>query len=106
MLLGKRPRPPMKRTTSLSEISFDLGETPASHQSDDRQSNPFNGTTRPKQVAGLEGVDQRILSMVSPRSNPRRHSADVLETPHFLRACGLCKRRLVPGRDIYMYRYC
>ncbi|CAH9067408.1 unnamed protein product [Cuscuta epithymum] len=23
---------------------------------------------------------------------------------HFLTACSLCKRRLIPGRDIYMYR--
>ncbi|EPS69545.1 hypothetical protein M569_05223, partial [Genlisea aurea] len=23
---------------------------------------------------------------------------------HFLSACFLCRRRLIPGRDIYMYR--
>ncbi|KAK9930583.1 hypothetical protein M0R45_027618 [Rubus argutus] len=64
MLLGKRPRPPMKRTTSI------WGPHHHPH----------------------------------PPRNLRRNSADFVETPHFLRACGLCKRRLVPGRDIYMYR--
>ena len=108
MLLGKRQRPPMKRTTSLNEITFDLGDTPASLPSDHHSNNPFNGTNPQQQSGGggggLEGLDQRFLSTVSPRNNHRRHSADSLETAHFLRACSLCKRRLVPGRDIYMYR--
>lgn len=43
-------------------------------------------------------------AMVSPR-RPRRNSGDFqLETAHFLKACGLCNRRLRPGKDIYMYR--
>ncbi|XVF36760.1 hypothetical protein REPUB_Repub19eG0086100 [Reevesia pubescens] len=127
MLLGKRPRQPMKRTTSMKEITFDLNtDAPPSDPH-----NPFNNY--PKQAAaaglfggawspqiqangvggsggggsgsggGLEGIDQRLLATVSPRVN-RRHSVDFLETPHFLRSCGLCRRRLVPGRDIYMYR--
>lgn len=29
---------------------------------------------------------------------------DPVQTADFLRACFLCKRRLIPGRDIYMYR--
>ncbi|GLT64301.1 hypothetical protein SLA2020_368050 [Shorea laevis] len=81
MLLGKRPRVPMKRTTSLSEITFDL--------------NTNVGSAAPP------------TATVSPR-NHRRSSADftaeTTTTPHFLRSCSLCKRRLVPGRDIYMYR--
>ncbi|KAK0575942.1 hypothetical protein LWI29_009434 [Acer saccharum] len=112
MLLGKRPRLPMKRTTSMNEITFDLGETtPASQPSDHNKNNPFNATNLQKQGGGggggdggLEGLDQRFLSTVSPRSNHRRHSADIQDTTHFLRACCLCKRKLVPGRDIYMYR--
>jgi hypothetical protein len=43
------------------------------------------------------------LSSVSPR-NHRRNSSDMTH-PDFLRSCFLCKRRLVPGRDIYMYKY-
>ncbi|KAK2659669.1 hypothetical protein Ddye_006202 [Dipteronia dyeriana] len=106
MLLGKRPRLPMKRTTSMNEITFDLGETtPASQPSDHNKNN-----NRQKQGGGgggdggLEGLDQGFLSTLSPRSNHRRHSVDFQDTTHFLRACCLCKRKLVPGRDIYMYR--
>lgn len=86
MLLGKRPRPPMKRTTSMSEITLDLNVTPPA--------DPSNW------------LDQRIPppSLLSPTTR-RTHSADLLETADFLRACSLCKRRLIPSRDIYMYRY-
>ena len=40
------------------------------------------------------------------RAGLRRNSADysVVETAAFLRACGLCRRRLGPGRDTFMYR--
>ncbi|KAJ9146407.1 hypothetical protein P3X46_028677 [Hevea brasiliensis] len=97
MLLGKRPRGPMKRTTSMSEITFDLDceSTPPS-------SDPHIAH---KQMAGFGGqLDQRFLAAnVSPGTH-RRVSADFLGTAHFLRSCSLCKRRLVPGRDIYMYR--
>lgn len=115
MLLGKRPRPPMKRTTSLSEISFDLdggGDDSSSAAASHQQKNPTAALTKHPGSGGggVDDVDQRFLSTVSsPRNNNNnnnnsRHSADFLETPHFLRTCGLCKRRLVPGRDIYMYR--
>ncbi|PSR99996.1 hypothetical protein CEY00_Acc23964 [Actinidia chinensis var. chinensis] len=91
MLLGKRPRPPMKRTTSMTEFTLDLsvGGAPPHHPSD-----PFGGQ-----------LDQRLVAAagVSPR-NHRRNSADFKETANFLRACSLCKRRLIPGRDIYMYK--
>ncbi|XP_050214938.1 FCS-Like Zinc finger 6-like [Mercurialis annua] len=96
MLLGKRPRPPMKRTTSLSEITFDLDT---------------DNTDSSEAAAGFLGggwqlqLDQRFMaaSSISPRNN-RRASADFMETPDFLRSCFLCRRRLVTGRDIYMYR--
>ncbi|CAL5012212.1 unnamed protein product [Urochloa decumbens] len=40
------------------------------------------------------------------RAMLRRNSADysAVETAAFLRACGLCNRRLGPGRDTFMYR--
>ncbi|XP_027942569.1 FCS-Like Zinc finger 5-like [Vigna unguiculata] len=106
MLLGKRPRPPMKRTTSMSEITFDLNTT----LDEDVQNNPVKGglgpdpwTKHPPPV-GSNGLDQsRVWALVSPR-NHRRHSEDSAHTPEFLRVCFLCKRRLVPARDIYMYR--
>ncbi|KAF5737974.1 hypothetical protein HS088_TW13G00867 [Tripterygium wilfordii] len=97
MMLGKRPRPPMKRTTSMTGITVDLpnnveGQEPSDHQlRDDHHQGAYD--------TGL------LAAMVSPRVNlQRRNSADLAETSHFLRTCGLCRRRLTPGRDIYMYR--
>ncbi|CAK9174262.1 unnamed protein product [Ilex paraguariensis] len=92
MLLGKRQRPPIKRTTSMTEFSLDLSSNCEAQPSD-----PHDPSKK--------GIDQRFLAAagVSPRIH-RRNSADHIETAHFLRACFLCKRRLVPGRDIYMYR--
>ncbi|KAF7829914.1 FCS-Like Zinc finger 6-like [Senna tora] len=85
MLLGKRGRGPMKRTTSMSEIS-----AAASTEVDAKRE-------------GGSDERQRALMM----RNHRRHSADFIETPNtttdFLRACSLCKRPLLPTRDIYMY---
>ncbi|KAK7377602.1 hypothetical protein VNO80_03030 [Phaseolus coccineus] len=34
----------------------------------------------------------------------KRYSSDLVDRSHFLRVCALCKGRLAPGRDIYMYR--
>ncbi|XP_050265582.1 FCS-Like Zinc finger 5-like [Quercus robur] len=137
MLLGKRPRPPMKRTTSMSEITLDLntnsdGAPPPQLMISDsttHQNNPTNTHRHPTNAScggggasqsqsqsqrrgggggggGLDGLSQQFLqptTMVSPR-NHRRNSVDSVDTAHFLRACSLCKRRLFPGRDIYMYR--
>ncbi|KAJ8765730.1 hypothetical protein K2173_014852 [Erythroxylum novogranatense] len=49
--------------------------------------------------------DQRSLAsmVLSPRYY-HRTSGGFEETAHFLRTCGLCQRRLAPGKDIYMYR--
>lgn len=43
----------------------------------------------------------------SPRGTLRRNSCDYAaeaSTASFLKTCGLCQRRLAPGRDIFMYR--
>ncbi|KAM7516795.1 hypothetical protein LguiA_006378 [Lonicera macranthoides] len=105
MLLGKRARPPMKRNTSMTEFTLDFTNV-APHPSDPH--NPF--TVAPTTDGPF---DQRFLDpppppppavTVSPR-NRRRNSSDfAADSSHFLRSCSLCKRRLVPGRDIYMYR--
>ncbi|GLT37235.1 hypothetical protein SLA2020_115660 [Shorea laevis] len=109
MLLGKRPRPPMKRTTSLTEITFDLN-TDAVEATPSGPPNSFNGTGQKEAGiygggTGSKGLDQRFWadSVASPGIY-RRHSSDFIGTSNFLRACSLCKRRLIPGRDIYMYR--
>jgi len=111
-MLGKRPRPPMKRTTSMSEITFDLN-TVTTEEDPNNNNNLFNRHgpgvgpygPYPPTSPGINGSDHsRVMSMVSPR-NLRRNSADMTHNPDFLRSCFLCKRRLVPGRDIYMYKY-
>jgi hypothetical protein len=110
MLLGKRQRPPINRTTSLSEIKFDLNlpsESEPSNQQKPTVASPYgsNGQAVTAAVDQNRGfLDQRLLSMVTPRGNLRRHSGDFSDAGHFLRSCALCERLLVPGRDIYMYR--
>ncbi|KAJ8762679.1 hypothetical protein K2173_011159 [Erythroxylum novogranatense] len=97
MLLGKRPRPPMKRTTSMSEITFDLN-------ANSTEGNPPSEYSFLNQrQLGFTGDHCFLGSMVSPR-NHRRGSDDFSDTAHFLRACSLCQRNLIPGHDIYMYR--
>ncbi|KAL1547030.1 FCS-Like Zinc finger 5-like isoform X2 [Salvia divinorum] len=75
MSLGKRGRPPpMKRNSSITEFTLDL----------------ING-----------GGGERVF----PPSTPHFSGAsDFVETANFLRDCFLCKRRLISGQDIYMYR--
>ncbi|ERM94218.1 hypothetical protein AMTRI_Chr04g188760 [Amborella trichopoda] len=90
MLLGKRPRP-VKRTTSMTEFTVDIGSEV-----------PPSDADGPIHVPELfEGA--RYPAIASPR-NHRRFSGNFIETAHFLQCCTLCKRRLGPGRDIYMYR--
>ncbi|KAG2700975.1 hypothetical protein I3843_06G021200 [Carya illinoinensis] len=106
MLLGKRQRHPMQRTTSMTEITFDLNTGSIDGASASPPStDPHNPSNFQRQPGGGPDHDQRLLAMLSPR-NLRRSSADFVEatSAHFLRSCSLCKRRLVPGRDIYMYR--
>ncbi|XP_042056962.1 FCS-Like Zinc finger 5-like isoform X3 [Salvia splendens] len=86
MSLGKRGRPPMKRNLSMTEFTLDL----------------ING-----------GEDDRVFPQLSPNfsgafsaaASHRRSSSDFVETANFLRDCSLCKRRLISGQDIYMYRF-
>ncbi|GMY11315.1 FCS-Like Zinc finger 5-like [Fagus crenata] len=131
MLLGKRPRPPMKRTTSMTGITMDPSvfepqESSDHHHDDYNQhgiavdSEGYSLSLPPSDqnmdmnldtmnfVPNSNGHDHRLLAMVSPRATKstilRRNSGDFIETSHFLHTCGLCQRRLPPGRDIYMYR--
>ncbi|KAL7116635.1 hypothetical protein ACP275_03G016600 [Erythranthe tilingii] len=100
MMLGKRGRPPMKRTTSMTEFTLDFtgGGADAVYQPLDPH-NPFSAAA---------GMDQPFpgfpaAAAASPRFH-RRNSADFVQTAQFLRVCFLCQRRLIPGRDIFMYR--
>ncbi|XP_052202489.1 FCS-Like Zinc finger 6 [Diospyros lotus] len=95
MLLGKRPRPPMKRTTSMTEFTLDL--------SIGEPSDPLKGLAGAGGSSGARS-DHSFLATSTASQNHRRNSTDFIDTAHFLRACSLCKRRLISGRDIYMYR--
>ncbi|KAL8030315.1 hypothetical protein ABFX02_14G278900 [Erythranthe guttata] len=94
MMLGKRGRPPpMKRTTSMTEFTWDLNGGAAAegvYQPFDLN-NPYNG-----------GLYQKYMAAAASPRGQRRNSAET--TGNFLRVCSLCKRRLIPGRDIFMYR--
>ncbi|CAN6478219.1 unnamed protein product [Victoria cruziana] len=132
MLLGKRPRPPMRRTTSMRALSaeelnlevpgagasmamaIDQQQQSGHHQR--RASGSAGGYQQPQlqRPTAAGGYNPSAAAAVaaaagglSPRAitaRGRRHSADLMEASHFLRACSLCKRRIGPGRDIYMYR--
>ncbi|XP_074559478.1 FCS-Like Zinc finger 5-like [Curcuma longa] len=89
MVVRKRPRHSMPRTTSMAE--FGPSHASAQLHPSDRlaQQQPNN---RGAAAAAEEGQ--------------RRNTGVPLatETAPFLMACGLCRRRLGPGRDTFMYR--
>ncbi|KAL7085573.1 hypothetical protein ACP275_14G288700 [Erythranthe tilingii] len=98
MMLGKRGRPPpMKRTTSMTEFTWDLNGGAAASEGVYQPfdlNNPYNG-----------GLDQNYMASAAAAAPPRGQRRNLAEiTGNFLRACSLCKRRLIPGRDIFMYR--
>ncbi|KAI4329617.1 hypothetical protein MLD38_027985 [Melastoma candidum] len=112
MLLGKRPRPPMRRTTSMSGI------VPPSDITDGQDPPNDAGAV---QVLVIEEPRHDDIPDLLPTASPRGgyggqaaaggafgvgYDRDGFnpEAARFLETCGLCKRRLFPGRDIYMYR--
>ncbi|XP_010526654.1 PREDICTED: uncharacterized protein LOC104804160 isoform X2 [Tarenaya hassleriana] len=109
MLVGKRPRPQMRRTTSVTGITVELTNQEAESACSDHPNGGVGaggGSAVAWTAAVAGGYEQRL--MMSPRNDVgRKNCGDCrysLETSHFLRICGLCKRRLAPGRDIYMYK--
>ncbi|XP_060213102.1 FCS-Like Zinc finger 5-like [Lycium barbarum] len=105
-MVGKRGRPLMRRTTSMSGITVDLMSNGEREPSD-------HGTTKLLIVDeikannnGLYAHDHHDNQHVSSSRYHHRSTSEGLqiETAHFLRTCGLCNRRLAPSRDIYMYR--
>ncbi|XP_008782122.2 FCS-Like Zinc finger 5-like [Phoenix dactylifera] len=93
MILGKRPRPrprpPMRRTTSVMEFSAaDLAA--AAEASDDEGAHRSHERRREAE----------------PRTVQRRSFSDfeLAGTAQFLRVCDLCKRRVGPGLDTFIYR--
>ncbi|XP_054807621.1 FCS-Like Zinc finger 3-like [Prosopis cineraria] len=85
MLLGKRGGGAIiRRTSSMSGMNIDLDST-ETHQE-------------------LPSDDPMMSRHHHPMVSPRYSNIAIDTTPHFLRTCRLCNRRLAPGQDIYMYR--
>ncbi|RRT84708.1 hypothetical protein B296_00010764 [Ensete ventricosum] len=115
MLLGKRPRPQVRRTPSFAEFSsavvFDVEAAQTSNQ--DAIAGHFHpretrwGAAEAAKIgaAGGEGcwATRHVGSMLFPHSGVHCGNSGDGMAP-FLRACGICNRRLGPGRDTYMYR--
>ncbi|XP_042397508.1 FCS-Like Zinc finger 7-like [Zingiber officinale] len=91
MAVRKRPRHSMPRTTSMAEFSPSHAAAAAAqlHPSDRRAQQQPNHRG---EAAAEEGQ--------------RRNTGAPLaaDTAPFLMVCGLCRRRLGPGRDTFMYR--
>ncbi|CAL0319361.1 unnamed protein product [Lupinus luteus] len=107
MLLGKRGRGPMKRTTSMSDITFDLN-MPTKDVADSNNNPSLNrvgpeGGVKPV-TGGLDLEQCRVLATTVSATKHGRNFSDLAPIADFLRTCSFCRRRLVHGRDIYMYR--
>jgi len=135
MSLGKRPRGPMRRTTSMTGIAVDLpsnvgagssepsDDTTQNHQMiikglhatagleegslDYHNKNNMMDTSCGENTSGFLHDQPFLASVLSPRNHHKSSGSGnhFVEDSHFLRTCGLCKRRLAPGKDLYMYRY-
>ena len=100
----------------MTGITVDVGagnmamDAPASLDPQNPITSGDHGVPEGHVMVGPSAYDHRLTApmLLSPRYFRRDPSADhhqPLETANFLRTCGLCNRRLAPGRDIYMYRY-
>ncbi|KAJ0252420.1 FCS-Like Zinc finger 7 [Hirschfeldia incana] len=99
MLIGNRRRSQMQRTPSMPRITIEVDDNHTAGQDSD--------VAMPV-VDGGDNYDQRFLAVLSPGNHRRNERKDVgiasLPSTSFLGNCGFCKRRLAPGRDIYMYK--
>ncbi|RRT34924.1 hypothetical protein B296_00046459 [Ensete ventricosum] len=105
MLLRKRPRPPMRRTTSMTEFAAEVeGPLTADQVGAESQSrHPHLLQKQRNQRRAAEAALWRSGGGGGRRRNFGEFA--MVEAAPFLMACGLCKRRLGPGRDTFMYRY-
>ncbi|XP_040382518.1 FCS-Like Zinc finger 6-like [Oryza brachyantha] len=124
-------RKSMRRTTSMTEFAPPVDVVAASGEEEAEADEATelevaNGRWEEEEDAAVEeasygwfggagaaaaGVRADWLAAYRARAAPalaglRRNSADfsAVETAAFLRACGLCNRRLGPGRDTFMYK--
>lgn len=103
IMLGKRERPPFRKTRSISGINVAAEEIPPPFE----PRNPMIGGGGFEDViVGPSGNDEGSMAMMPPEFYMTAGSGDsaAVEVADFLKTCGLCNRSLPPGRDIYMYR--
>ncbi|PWZ54401.1 hypothetical protein Zm00014a_017172 [Zea mays] len=131
MMLGKRSGRPspasrqhMRRTTSMTEFAAPHVLVDVAEEEEDEelqllpahaeaageaaeQEDPYGWAIGGAAAAGRADWLAAYRARAAPAlAGLRRNSADLsaAETAAFLRACGLCNRRLGPGRDTFMYR--
>jgi hypothetical protein len=122
-MVGKRERDcknPVRRTTSMTEFALAavMEEDDEEAQLPDNGSSSSRGGGQHQQDwlsalgGGAAAAQEDWIAAYRARAAPakaglRRNSADysAVETAAFLRACGLCRRRLGPGRDTFVYKY-
>ncbi|KAJ4871453.1 hypothetical protein Rs2_08689 [Raphanus sativus] len=89
----------MQRTPSMPRITIEV---------DDNQTAGQDTDVAMAVVDGGINYDQRFSAVLSPGNHRRNERKDdgksTLQSSSFLGSCGFCKRRLAPGRDIYMYK--
>ncbi|CAH8304364.1 unnamed protein product [Eruca vesicaria subsp. sativa] len=80
----------------MTRITIEVDDTHTAGQDSD--------VTMPVLEGGVS-YDHRFLP-VNHKRNERKHCGikSSLPSSSFLGSCGFCKRRLAPGRDIYMYK--
>ncbi|ONM21624.1 FCS-Like Zinc finger 6 [Zea mays] len=121
-MVGKRERDcknPVRRTTSMTEFALAavMEEDDEEAQLPDNGSSSSRGGGQHQQDwlsalgGGAAAAQEDWIAAYRARAAPakaglRRNSADysAVETAAFLRACGLCRRRLGPGRDTFVYK--
>ncbi|KAK4353901.1 hypothetical protein RND71_026095 [Anisodus tanguticus] len=107
MMVGKRSRPVIRRTTSMTGITVDVvndgGREPSDHGTNKLLIvDEFKANKNGLYAHNHDHQVHVALSRYHHRSSSEGLQID--QTAHFLTTCGLCNRKLAPCRDIYMYR--
>ncbi|KAG6521301.1 FCS-Like Zinc finger 3-like [Zingiber officinale] len=97
----------MRRTTSMIEFEADAVLEDVEILQPPPEEDYIDCVVLPPQERGESSPEAKYLAMQAHVGGRRwKNSADLpaVETAPFLAACGLCKRRIGPGRDTFMYR--
>lgn len=108
MKTGTHHRLPMRRTTSMTKFEADAVLEDVEILQPPPEEEHIDCVVLSPQERGATSPEARYQGMpVHIGGRLWKNSADLqaVETAPFLAACGLCKRRIGPGRDTFMYRY-